>query len=388
MLDYEKTGQLIQQRRRELNITQKELAERLDVTDRAVSKWETGKSFPDVAMLKPLAEALGVSVGELLDGQLRESDVAISAEEAGETAIRGIRVYARQNIRRHRTLLCILTVLILLLAAVGIHEYLEYAHRPLNFQEDDLTFGDLIFHEEDGTEYRWELDDAFGQELREQIIYYLKKELPQGASMYGSYYMIDSAKKRAWVELENLLIFYDTGYYDMKSDDYYTFHWVESAHRILVDLCRELVTDETYEYTGARHFQDGQQTLDINCELTDVRMGQVVTYLEEEIMKPEDERWPDCWTDYTVNSITRLTPEQYKAAPEFEWLYKEIVYHDLTSWRVYDVEMTTEDTAAKEALVPQYPDGECHLLFMAARDRNSDLLLEDKNVIWHYYPTY
>lgn len=45
MLDYEKTGQLIQQRRRELNITQKELAERLDVTDRAVSKWETGGSL-------------------------------------------------------------------------------------------------------------------------------------------------------------------------------------------------------------------------------------------------------------------------------------------------------------------------------------------------------
>ena len=110
MLDYEKTGQLIQQRRRELNITQKELAERLDVTDRAVSKWETGKSFPDVAMLKPLAEALGVSVGELLDGQLRESDVAISAEEAGETAIRGIRVYARQNLRRYRMLVGILAV--------------------------------------------------------------------------------------------------------------------------------------------------------------------------------------------------------------------------------------------------------------------------------------
>lgn len=386
MIDYEKTGQLIQKCRHEKNMTQRELANRVGVTDRAVSKWETGKSFPDVSLLKPLAEVLGVSIGEILDGELRTSPDAISAEEAGDTAIRGIRVYARQNMQRYRLLLCILAVLLLVLLVVGIREYIEYRSQPLDFQEDDLTFDALIFHEEDGTEYRWELENAAGQELRDQITYYLKKEMPQGTSMYGSYYIIDSAEKRAWVELEDLLILYDAGYYDYKSDDCYTFNWVSSAHRILVDLCREMVTDESYVYTGERHFQDGEQTLDINCELTDVRMEQVVKYLKDEVMEPEREDRPGLWTNFTVNKITRLTPEQYKAESEFEWLYKEIVYRDFTSWRIYDVELVTEYIGEYGPWIPQYPDGECHLLFMAARDKNSDLCNGDDYVIWHYYP--
>ena len=389
MIDYKKTGQLIQKRRRELNLTQKDLAEHLGVSDRAVSKWETAKSFPDVSVLKPLAEALNVTVSELLDGEIQDlTNGTITAEKADQTAIRGILVYTRQNLKRYRILLCILAVLLTVLAVTGMHEYNEYRHQPLNFQEDDLTFGDLIFHEEDGSEYRWELNDAFGQELREQIAYYMKNELPQGTSMYGNYYMIDSAEKRAWVELDGLAIFYDVGYYDEKSGDYYTFHWVESAHRILVDLCRELVADENYVYTGQTHFQDGEQTLDINCELTDVRMEQIVKYLETVVMEPENETRPDCWINYEVNNIIRLIPEQYETAGEFEWLYKEIVYQDLTSWRIYDVEFVTEYIGFFGPWIPQYPEGKHHMLFMAPRNFNSDQPIGDKYAVWYYWPEY
>ena len=54
-MDYEKTGRLIQELRKEKEMTQMSLADKLGVTDRAVSKWERGKSFPDVSMLRPLA---------------------------------------------------------------------------------------------------------------------------------------------------------------------------------------------------------------------------------------------------------------------------------------------------------------------------------------------
>ena len=59
-------GTFIAQQRRALELTQKDLAERLHVTDKAVSKWERGLSYPDVTLLEPLAEELGLEVGELL----------------------------------------------------------------------------------------------------------------------------------------------------------------------------------------------------------------------------------------------------------------------------------------------------------------------------------
>ena len=62
-------GQFLNQLRREKGWTQKDLAERLYVSDKAVSKWERGLSLLDVSLLLPLAEKLGVSVTELLEGR-------------------------------------------------------------------------------------------------------------------------------------------------------------------------------------------------------------------------------------------------------------------------------------------------------------------------------
>ena len=63
------TGAVIRRLREQKGLTQEELAERLYVSGKAVSKWETGKGFPDVSLLEPLARALGLSVIELLSGE-------------------------------------------------------------------------------------------------------------------------------------------------------------------------------------------------------------------------------------------------------------------------------------------------------------------------------
>ncbi|MBQ7124151.1 MAG: helix-turn-helix transcriptional regulator, partial [Oscillospiraceae bacterium] len=65
----EKFGSFILENRKALGMTQEELAQKLFVTNKAVSKWEKGLSFPDIAMFEPLAEALGVSVAELIAGE-------------------------------------------------------------------------------------------------------------------------------------------------------------------------------------------------------------------------------------------------------------------------------------------------------------------------------
>ena len=63
------TGAVIKKLREGKKMTQKELAERIHVSGKAVSKWETGAGFPDISLLEPLAEALGISVIELLSGE-------------------------------------------------------------------------------------------------------------------------------------------------------------------------------------------------------------------------------------------------------------------------------------------------------------------------------
>ena len=62
------TGEVIRRLRENRTLTQEELAEQLHVSSKAVSKWETGRGFPDISLLEPLARALGISVIELMAG--------------------------------------------------------------------------------------------------------------------------------------------------------------------------------------------------------------------------------------------------------------------------------------------------------------------------------
>ena len=62
------TGQTIKRLREAKNMTQAELADRIGVSSKAVSKWETSKGLPDISLMEPLSRALGVSVVELMSG--------------------------------------------------------------------------------------------------------------------------------------------------------------------------------------------------------------------------------------------------------------------------------------------------------------------------------
>lgn len=109
-IDKEKFGTFVSQLRKEKGLTQKDLAEKLYVSDKAVSKWERGLSIPDVALLVPLAEILEVTVTELLEGRrisetrvmdTRQTDelvqkvIGLSAEESrGKRPRQGIRLLA------------------------------------------------------------------------------------------------------------------------------------------------------------------------------------------------------------------------------------------------------------------------------------------------------
>ena len=68
-MDQVKIGRFIAACRKRANLTQMQLAEKLNITDRAISKWETGKAMPDTAIMLELCDILGISVNELLSGE-------------------------------------------------------------------------------------------------------------------------------------------------------------------------------------------------------------------------------------------------------------------------------------------------------------------------------
>ena len=70
-----KTGNLIKELRTEKCLTQKELAEKLNVSTAAVSKWENGKGFPDISILEQLSDKLGISITELVKGERSEKNI-------------------------------------------------------------------------------------------------------------------------------------------------------------------------------------------------------------------------------------------------------------------------------------------------------------------------
>ena len=110
------TGALIAARRRELGISQSELAGRLHVTDKAVSRWETGRGMPGIDLLEPLAAELELSLSELLSGR------RLTAEQLPREAEKQVMESMARERRTRRTsvLTTALALLILGAAACGI----------------------------------------------------------------------------------------------------------------------------------------------------------------------------------------------------------------------------------------------------------------------------
>ena len=81
-MNQEKIGKFIANLRKEKNMTQQELAKKLGVTDRAISKWENGRGLPDYSLLQDLCDTLSISINELFSGEkLSKGDYKTKAEE-------------------------------------------------------------------------------------------------------------------------------------------------------------------------------------------------------------------------------------------------------------------------------------------------------------------
>lgn len=113
-MEVKRTGSFIAEMRKGKNMTQAELAAKLQVTDKAVSRWERGVGYPDITLLEPLAGQLGVTVLDILRGEKTFPD-KMTGEETEQTVAETVRLAAVQ--RRQAVRRVILLAIVMLIGA-------------------------------------------------------------------------------------------------------------------------------------------------------------------------------------------------------------------------------------------------------------------------------
>lgn len=121
-MDVVKIGTFIKTQRTELNMTQKDLAKKIGCTDKAISRWETGKGLPDMSFIIPLSKELNVSINELLIGEKlitnavtpEETEMVTEIVKRNDKTLAEVIEESQKTIKRHAKVSLILFVLLCL----------------------------------------------------------------------------------------------------------------------------------------------------------------------------------------------------------------------------------------------------------------------------------
>ncbi len=140
-MDQVKIGRYIAECRKAKGMTQAQLAEKLHITDRAVSRWETGKGMPDTSLMPDLCQELGITVGELLNGE------SVPEEEYKDTAEQLLVELQRGKEESDRLLLKIEWVLsgIITVMFLGVTLLAIYAEMPMWLRILTFVLGFILF---------------------------------------------------------------------------------------------------------------------------------------------------------------------------------------------------------------------------------------------------
>ena len=125
-MDQIKIGKFIAERRKKNNLTQMQLAEKLNITDRAISKWENGKAMPDSSIMLELCSELKISVNELLSGEILEMN---NYNEKMEQNLIGIVKQKEESDKRLLTMEIVIGVLasLVFLILIFVASFVEMA---------------------------------------------------------------------------------------------------------------------------------------------------------------------------------------------------------------------------------------------------------------------
>lgn len=174
-MEQEQIGKFILQLRKEKNMTQKDLAEKLGVTDRAISKWENGRGLPELSLIKPLCDELGISVNELLSGEkIGESNYQESFEENILNTIE----YANKKMKRKNRIILYVSIVavmifLIFLGAVGwiVYDSMFPIAKPIE-QFRMETLESFIMYDEENKEI------TISETELEMLIAYINDAVP------------------------------------------------------------------------------------------------------------------------------------------------------------------------------------------------------------------
>lgn len=109
-------GKFIALKRKEKNLTQEQLAEQLNISNKTVSKWETGKCMPDYSVIKSLCEVLEITISELMDGEEEKEIIRSYDEEQTLELLRRVQELERQKNTLYGMLLIVMGIAMLAIA--------------------------------------------------------------------------------------------------------------------------------------------------------------------------------------------------------------------------------------------------------------------------------
>lgn len=117
-MDQIKIGKFIAELRKEQKMTQLDLATKIGVTDRAVSKWENGRGLPDISLISPLCETLSISINELLEGERIENSQKLTVAQKNLIHILGEREREKRKVKNLSLLIPIFMTFVILVCII------------------------------------------------------------------------------------------------------------------------------------------------------------------------------------------------------------------------------------------------------------------------------
>ena len=136
-MDQEKIGRFIAERRKDCHLTQEELAEKLNVNSRSISRWENGKCMPDMSMYNSICEVLGISINEFLSGEKLKKDEYQDKFEKNMIDIVGNVELKNKTIRIFN--LVILFVVVFIMSVIVFNFLLDHVYIKQNYDKRTMN---------------------------------------------------------------------------------------------------------------------------------------------------------------------------------------------------------------------------------------------------------